>query len=87
MLLTSLPVDVTPSWIRLVRGQYAGENALMYLRAAHWLRVNKVEGDVLEFGVGSGASFCLIYIYLERTGTARSRRFFLFGPLLTRGIF
>ena len=78
MLLEGLPVDVTPSWIRLVRGQYAAENALMYLRAAHWLRINQVEGDVLEFGVGSGASFCLIYRYIERTDTTRSRRFLLF---------
>jgi len=78
MLMTSLPVDLTPGWLRLVRGQYAAENALMYLRVARWLAVNEVEGDVFEFGVGSGASFCLIYRYLERTDARHSRRFFLF---------
>jgi len=76
--LAMLPTALNPLWTRLARGQYAGENAAMYLKAAQWLRMNEVEGDVLEFGTGSGASFCMLYHFLQRIDPSRKRRFFLF---------
>lgn len=73
-----LPVSVTPLWVRLCRGIYAGANAEMYLLAALWLRTNRVDGDLAEFGVGSGATASLLYRYLERCWPAVGRRYHLF---------
>ena len=78
LVLSILPIQLTPSWVKLVRGQYAGDNASMYLRAAYWLKLNLIKGDIIEFGVGSGASFCLLYRYITRIDRDLSRRFLLF---------
>jgi len=78
LCLSILPVNLTPAWINLSRGLYASELARMYMKASYWLKINKIEGDVLEFGVGSGASSCLIYFYLSRIYKKLSRCFFLF---------
>jgi hypothetical protein len=78
LVFSALPLKYTFSWLNLVRGQYPAENAEMYSRAFHWLRLNQVEGDVLEFGTGSGGTFCLMANYAKRIDPSRRRRFFLF---------
>lgn len=76
--IRKLPAQWYPCWLRLIRGEYSASNAQMYLRAALWLKINYVDGDIYEFGVGSGSSSAMIFNFIQRFERINLRRFFLF---------
>lgn len=56
---------------------YAAERTKMYEVALWWLRLNKVQGDVFEFGTFNGDSFLQMYFFAKKL-LPKSPHFFLF---------
>ena len=76
--LRFFPLAVLVPWVRLLRGRYAAENYSMYEKSINWLKLNHVSGDFVEFGVGSGMSFCYFSNLTRRIDPTGIRRFLLF---------
>ena len=53
-------INLSRLWFILFRGTYTFNNYLAYDRAISLIKMNKIEGDFAEFGVGSGASATMI---------------------------
>lgn len=76
-LLHHCPTRLIATVLNFFRSSYVADNAKMYLHATNLLKMNHMDPNIFEFGVGSGGTSSILY-WLNKRENQKEPKLFLF---------